>query len=110
MAYIRLSDISPNLPMSTYEYARMKAFESAGLDHEAAKTKIYAERGSSGQPKLALGPGDQPAPQPAAAVAPSVASAAQVSATTPWSLLLHLQRAGGDTGRIGPGWDWDASA
>lgn len=86
MSYVYISDLSPNLPMTTYEYARMKAFEAAGIDHETAKTRIYTERGSSGQPKVAAGPGDQPAPAPAPApVATPVSTPAPASATaTPW--------------------------
>ncbi len=86
MSYVYLSDISPNLPMTTYEYARMKAFEASGIDHETAKTRIYTERGSSGQPKVAAGPGDQPAPSALLPIisSPAASPAPQVTGAVPW--------------------------
>lgn len=80
--------------MTRYEMGRLAEIKAQGIPHEVAKTRVYAERGPSGEPRTAPGPGStnptNPTTPATAIVKPTPVVVVNQPGISPWWGILAL--------------------
>jgi len=73
--------------MTRYEMGRLAEIKAQGVPHEEAKSRVYAERGPSGQPRT--GP-PAPSAAPGSPAVPAASVAVSSAGLSPWWGILAI--------------------